>query len=114
MATPTFPPSSRPSPGSTSPPSAPSAPSVTPDDLAELLAEVVEWRRRAEVAEARAERLERVAEECGEHLAHLRRLGSPLTAAPIGDGQPHDRMTAPPIPAPVEEDTGQYRRWWRR
>ncbi len=82
-------------------------PSPSPDELTAVRAELADWRRRAEVAEA-------VAEERGAALADLRRLVAPITAAPIGTGAPHDRMTAAPIPEPPAAAGDRRARWWRR
>ena len=89
-------------------PSAPDEPAPKPADLdalAHLGAERDDWTARALVAAAGAE-------ERGAALADLRRLVAPITAAPIGDGPPHERSTAGPIP---EQPAGDRRpRWWRR
>lgn len=60
---------------------------VDVDELGRLRGELAEALRRAEVAEARVELLERIADERAAHLADLRRLVAPLEAAP-GDRRP--------------------------
>jgi hypothetical protein len=91
-------------------PSGPDEPAPKPaalDALAQLVAERDDWKARALVAEA-------VAEERGAALADLRRLVAPITAAPIGTGEPHDRTTAGPIPEPPAGAGDRRARWWRR
>ena len=79
-------------------------PTPPPDELERLRAEVAEYRRRAEVAEA-------VAEERGAALDDARLALRALTA---GEEARRDRFTWQPDDVTVTPPPEKPKRWWRR
>ena len=68
-------------------------PATTPDTVSQLRAEVAQWRRRAEIAEAQAAERERIIET--QQMA-LRMLNAPTTGAAVPERSPAVPQLRPP------------------